>query len=120
MNCDEVAAQSLVKKIEGTKSSEDVLMMNKFMEMLHKDPDRAYYGYKHVLRALENDAIDTLMVTDSITDQWGKMMAKQTKPIVDGLIAATAIVHGLTVATRNVKDFRDTGVKTINPFNQSS
>ena len=35
---------------------------------------------------------------------------------VDALIAATALVHGLTVATRNVRDFEGTGVVVVNPW----
>lgn len=38
------------------------------------------------------------------------------RPIRDGLIAATALVHGMTVATRNVADFASTGVSLINPW----
>lgn len=38
------------------------------------------------------------------------------KPITDSLIAATAKQHGLTVVTRNVKDFAHTGAKVFNPF----
>jgi hypothetical protein len=34
----------------------------------------------------------------------------------DALIAATALVHGMTVVTRNVKDFKDTGVTLLNPW----
>jgi predicted nucleic acid-binding protein len=34
----------------------------------------------------------------------------------DGLIAATALVHGMTVVTRNVADFDPTGVLTLNPW----
>jgi len=37
-------------------------------------------------------------------------------PIRDGLIAATALVHGMTVVTRNVADFDTTGVRTFNPW----
>jgi predicted nucleic acid-binding protein len=37
-------------------------------------------------------------------------------PIKDSLIAATAIVHGLTVATRNRLDFEKTGLKVVDPF----
>jgi predicted nucleic acid-binding protein len=38
------------------------------------------------------------------------------RPIRDGLIAATALVHGLAVATRNTADFDPTGVPTVNPW----
>lgn len=37
-------------------------------------------------------------------------------PIKDSMIAATALVHGLTVVTRNVRDFERAGVKLVNPF----
>jgi predicted nucleic acid-binding protein len=38
------------------------------------------------------------------------------RPVRDGLIAATALVHGLTVVTRNVADFQPCGVTLINPW----
>lgn len=60
-----------------------------------------------------------LTVTDRIGDQWGHMMAKQTKPAIDGLLAATALTHKLTMVTRNVNDFKDTGIEVINPFQYS-
>jgi predicted nucleic acid-binding protein len=37
-------------------------------------------------------------------------------PLLDGMIAATALQHDLIVATRNTRDFQKTGVKTLNPF----
>lgn len=40
-------------------------------------------------------------------------------PVIDGLIAATALVHGLTVVTRNVDDFVPTGVAVFNPWEVS-
>lgn len=42
--------------------------------------------------------------------------AKRTMPVNDAFIAATAVTHGLTLVTRNVKDFADTGVTLINPW----
>lgn len=42
------------------------------------------------------------------------------RPIQDGLIAATALVHGMTVATRNVADFASTGVSLVNPWNHAA
>lgn len=38
------------------------------------------------------------------------------RPVRDGLIAATALVHGMTVVTRNVTDFEPTGVSILNPW----
>ena len=40
-------------------------------------------------------------------------------PVQDAMIAATALVHGLTVVTRNVKDFERTGVRLLNPWEYS-
>lgn len=40
--------------------------------------------------------------------------------MVDGLIAATAVVHGLTLATRNVKDMQHSGVAVANPFESAA
>jgi predicted nucleic acid-binding protein len=40
----------------------------------------------------------------------------QTIPLLDGMIAATALQHGLTLATRNVRHFEKVGVKLVNPF----
>lgn len=46
------------------------------------------------------------------------MHTPNPKPITDSLIAAIAKQHGLTVVTRNVKDFAETGVKIFNPFQE--
>jgi toxin FitB len=53
--------------------------------------------------------------------RWAKLLADlrlagKAMPIKDSLIAATALVHGLTIATRNQADFRVVGVKLLNPF----
>lgn len=48
--------------------------------------------------------------------RWGELSAKIGNSNADLLIAATALVHGLTVATRNVRHFEGTGVRVLNPF----
>jgi len=40
----------------------------------------------------------------------------ETMPLLDGMIAATALQHDLTIATRNTRDFKKAGVKALNPF----
>lgn len=47
---------------------------------------------------------------------WGGLSAVRPRAVVDTLIAATAIVHGLTLVTRNVRDVVDTGVDAVNPW----
>lgn len=49
-----------------TKAVEDVKALETFFAMLHQDQDRAYYSYKHVARANENMAIETLLITDEL------------------------------------------------------
>lgn len=49
--------------------------------------------------------------------EWGRLMHRRSDDLlVDALIAATAKVHGLVVATRNERDFDDFEVDTVNPF----
>lgn len=57
-----------------------------------------------------------LPVTDRIALEWARIAATRPRGDVDGLIAATAIVHDLALVTRNVDDFEDTGVALINPW----
>ncbi len=44
------------------------------------------------------------------------LLNQRTRPLADALIAATAHVHGLTLATRNMADFEDTGIDLVNPW----
>ena len=62
-----------------------------------------------------------LPVTEAIAERWGNLAAgaKQkgmTLAVVDGVIAATALHHDLTVVTRNVKDFAGLGAEVHNPW----
>jgi toxin FitB len=57
-----------------------------------------------------------LPVDEAISLEWGKLSSKKERGDADGLIAATAVIHGMTLVTRNVRDFADTGVKLINPW----
>jgi predicted nucleic acid-binding protein len=57
-----------------------------------------------------------LPVDRSIAEEWGRLDVPDPVPVIDGLLAATAKVHGLTLATRNVGDVERTGVDYVNPF----
>ena len=57
-----------------------------------------------------------LPVDREIAEEWGRMNVTATLPVIDGLLAATARVHGLTFVTRNTRDVARTGVTCLNPF----
>ena len=64
-----------------------------------------------------------LPVTKAITERWGQITVQakrkgMTVATVDGLIAATAIEHRLTLVTRNVKDFAGIAVPLLNPWEE--
>lgn len=58
----------------------------------------------------------TLPVTLAIAMRWGELCTVLKRRDVDLLIAATALEHGLTVATRNVRHFQATEVSFVNPY----
>lgn len=57
-----------------------------------------------------------LPVDAVVADRWGRLNVPDPVPVVDGLLAATALVHDLAVVTRNVKDIARTGARVVNPF----
>jgi toxin FitB len=61
--------------------------------------------------------VDRIVPVDlRVADQWGRLAAIRTGSVIDTLMAATALVHGLVLVTRNVKDVAWTGVSCLNPF----
>ena len=60
-----------------------------------------------------------LPVDVAIASRWGRLSASVGNESVDLFIAATALEHGCTVVTRNVRDFAPTGVTVLNPFEEA-
>jgi predicted nucleic acid-binding protein len=59
---------------------------------------------------------NVLPIDAEIALLWGKMRGSNPQNSIDKLIAATALMFELTVVTRNIKDFENTGVNLLNPF----
>jgi predicted nucleic acid-binding protein len=57
-----------------------------------------------------------LNVDSDVMLAWGQLQAVRPRPVMDCLIAATALVHGKIVVTRNEADFADSGVEVFNPL----
>ncbi len=57
-----------------------------------------------------------LSVDVAVARLWGELSAGRSLPVIDTLIAATAIGHGLTLVTRNTRDVESTGVLLLDPW----
>ena len=59
-----------------------------------------------------------LSIDEQVADRWGQLVAAAGRPLpaIDSLLAATALVHGLHMVTRNAKDFEGLGLDVINPW----
>jgi hypothetical protein len=78
--------------------------------------DRLEQWYETVV-----ETIDCIPWDAMISRRWAALVVElkrkgETVPLLDGMIAATALYHDLIVATRNTSDFQKTGVQTLNPF----
>ncbi len=81
-----------------------------------RDANRAA-AYEAWLAMLRRDYVDRVLpITADISEEWGRLNAPDPLPVVDGLMAATARIHDLTLVTRNVADVSRTGVRLLNPF----
>jgi predicted nucleic acid-binding protein len=71
------------------------------------------------LRRVTTEFSDRLLPVDAtVADQWGRLGVRQPVPVVDALLAATAMAHELVVVSRDEAGFRNTGVAVINPFSK--
>ena len=69
------------------------------------------------VRGLAQFYEDRLLYVDGpVAEDWGRLGATRSVPVVDGLLAATARVHRLTLVTRNTRDFRHLDVPVLDPY----
>lgn len=57
-----------------------------------------------------------LPIDARVAERWGALNVPDPLPTVDGLLAATALVHDMTLVTRNTRDVSSTGVDVLDPF----
>ena len=83
---------------------------------LRGDRDQAALLERWLKQVSSAYADATLPIDEEIAQVWGRLRAPNPENPLDKQIAATALIHDLTVVTRNTEHFAPTGVKLKNPF----
>ncbi len=81
-----------------------------------KDPMKSPALERWLAAVQESFADRILPIDHTVADAWGRMSAKRSVPTIDALLAATAKVHRMTLATRNISHVADLGIEVFNPF----
>ncbi len=88
------------------------------IELLRRRDPKAAVRLDTWLAEVQQDTGDRILpITNEISEQWGRFGIPDPVSVIDGLMAATAVVHSHILVTRNVRDIEQTGVNFINPFN---
>ncbi len=81
-----------------------------------RDPQQAVVLEGWLAATAKGFAGRILPIDEATTEAWGRMYFIRNVPVIDGLLAATAIVHHMTLVTRNVADVEGLGVHVLDPF----
>jgi predicted nucleic acid-binding protein len=89
---------------------------NGIAKLAPKNPEAAT-GFSDWARGIRSDFLNRILPVDlEIAEAWGRISAPRSLSVVDALLAATALVHGMILVTRNIRDMHNTGVQILNPW----
>lgn len=88
--------------------------------LVRRDPARAEIFERWLSQLVDGYGDRIVPITVRIAEAWGRLNVPDPVPVVDGLLAATALVHDWTLVTRNVNDVTSTGVRLLDPFADSA
>ena len=83
-----------------------------------RDPEQAKSLDRWFSQMRTRLADRVLPIDEPVAEAWALLGVPNPLPLIDGLIAATAKVHGLTLVTRNVSDIAGAGVSLLDPFSR--
>jgi toxin FitB len=87
------------------------------IEMKRRSDRRQGQALDRWFRAIRDRLGDRVLPIDEpVAEEWARLSVPDPLPLVDGLLAATAKVHNLTLVTRNTHDVVRTGVPLLDPF----
>ena len=84
-----------------------------------RDPEQAQRLEQRMALVQARLADRILPISTAIAERWGRNNVPDALPVIDGLLAATALEHGLTLVTRNVRDVQRSGARLLNPFSDA-
>ncbi len=94
--------------------------VRKGIELVRRRDHRTAARLESWLRQIVDQHGERILPVDQrVAEEWGRFNVPSPRPTIDTLLAATAKVHHLVLATRNVNDIKRTGVSYINPFDDS-
>ena len=114
---------AVLKWLSSIDSSEfclSVLTLGEIRKRIEKLTDER--RKQKIIRWLRSDLVKQfdgriIRIDEEVADKWGYLSSIRTIPAIDGLIAASAIVHNHKLVTRNVKDFEGIiGLEIVNPW----
>lgn len=86
------------------------------IELIRRRDGPSALALEQWLDRLAGDFAERVLPIDArVADLWGSLNVPDPIPTVDGLLAATALVHDLVLVTRNVRDVERTGVRLLDP-----
>ena len=109
-----------VGSVSGTSLFLSVLVVGEIRQgverLRRRDPKQAEL-LENWLEGLRREFADRILpVTTPVAEAWGRLSGPAPLPVIDGLLAATALVHGFTLVTRDVDTLERTGIPLLDPW----
>ena len=86
------------------------------LRLSRRDPEAAGHLRVWLARLEASYRARTLEIDTRVVEVWARLNEERPLPVIDSLQAATAVAHGLTFVTRNVRDLRGVEAALLNPF----
>ena len=120
----DVGLRRWIQAVDGDALALSVLVLGEIrlgiLRLRRRDPEAAAHLAAWQVRLERAYRGRVLPVDASVTETWAHLNAIRTLPVIDSLMAATAVVHGLTLVTRNVADLDGVDVPLLNPFEEAA
>jgi toxin FitB len=116
----DVGVRDWFKSVDDTAVYLSVLVIGEIRQgiesLRRRDPPGAAKLDRWLHELVQSHGDRVLAVDGAVADRWGRLNVPDRISAVDGMLAATALVHAATLVTRNVRHVERTGVRHLDPF----